>query len=88
MNGNAFCIGKGFPSGTFLILRAHPRSVGQGVRPGYLDEVFSLLLCFKETWGRVLAFYTLVFQAYLEVFLETRFSQFVGFGHANLGGHC
>jgi hypothetical protein len=53
----------------------------------HLGEIFSFLFCFKQTWGRLLAFYAFVFQAYLKGFLETWFSQFLGFGHANLGRH-
>jgi hypothetical protein len=53
----------------------------------YLGKKNSLLFCFKQTGGRFLAFYTLVFQAYLEAFLEIGFSHFFRFGHANFKGH-
>jgi hypothetical protein len=50
-------------------------------------KFFSVLFCFKQTWGRFLAFYTLVFQAYIEAFLEAWFSHYFGCGSDNLGGH-
>jgi hypothetical protein len=55
----------------------------------YLGKKNSLLFCFKQTGGRFLAFYTLVFQAYLEVFFfAIGLSHFFGFGHANFKWHC
>jgi hypothetical protein len=50
VNGNAFCIGKGFPSGTFRILRAHPRSVGQGVGPKNPEGTKRKTFPYLEIW--------------------------------------